>query len=58
LGAVFLVVSVFLACAVEGVEALTIVLAAGTSRAWCSALTGVGAGLVVLAVTVAILGPP
>jgi len=54
---VLLLVSVFLACAVEAVEALTIVLAAGTSRDWRSALTGVGAGLVVLAAIVAVLGP-
>jgi uncharacterized membrane protein len=56
-GATLLVVSVFLACAVEAVEALTIVLAAGTSRDWRSALTGVGAGLLVLAGVVAALGP-
>ena len=35
--------SAFLASAVEMVEALTIVLAAGLSRGWRSALTGVGA---------------
>ena len=52
-----LFLAVFLACAVEAVEALTIVLAAGTAREWRSALTGVGAGLAVLAVTVAVLGP-
>jgi uncharacterized membrane protein len=52
-----LVLSVFLACAVEGVEATTIVLAAGTTRDWRSALTGVGAGITVLAVIVAVLGP-
>ena len=52
-----LVLSVFLACAVEGVEATTIVLAAGTTRDWRSALTGVGAGIVLLAVIVAVLGP-
>jgi uncharacterized membrane protein len=52
-----LVLSVFLACAVEAVEALTIVLAAGTTRDWRSALSGVGAGLVVLAAIVAALGP-
>ncbi len=52
-----LVLSVFLACAVEGVEALTIVLAVGTTRDWRSALTGVGAGVVVLAAIIAILGP-
>jgi uncharacterized membrane protein len=57
LNATLLVLSVFLACAVEAVEALTIVLAAGTSRDWRSALTGVGAGLLVLAAIVAALGP-
>jgi uncharacterized membrane protein len=55
--ATLLVLSVFLACAVEAVEALTIVLAAGSSRDWRSALTGVGAGLLVLAAIVAALGP-
>jgi len=49
--------AVFLACAVEAVEALTIILAAGTARDWRSALTGLGAGLVVLAAIVAVLGP-
>ena len=49
--------AVFLACAVEAVEATTIVLAAGTTRDWRSALTGVGAGLLVLAAVVAALGP-
>jgi uncharacterized membrane protein len=52
-----LAVSVFLACAVEAVEALTIVLAVGVSRSWRSALYGVGAALVVLAVLTAALGP-
>jgi uncharacterized membrane protein len=54
-GALFL--AVFLACAVEAVEATTIVLAAGTARDWRSALSGVGAALVVLAVVVGVLGP-
>jgi uncharacterized membrane protein len=54
-GALF--VAVFLACFVEAVEALTIVLAAGTGRDWRSAITGVVAGVAVLAVVVAILGP-
>lgn len=53
----FLLASVFLACLVESVEALTIVLAAGISRGWRSALQGVAAALVVLAVVVAVLGP-
>jgi uncharacterized membrane protein len=52
-----LAVSVFLACTVEAVEALTIVLAVGTTRDWRSALYGVGAGVVALAVVVAALGP-
>ena len=54
-GALFL--AVFLACAVEAVEATTIVLAAGTARDWRSALTGTAAGIAVLAVIVAALGP-
>ncbi len=52
-----LALSVFLACAVEAVEALTIVLAVGSTRSWRSALTGVGVALVVLAAIVAALGP-
>jgi uncharacterized membrane protein len=52
-----LVVAVFLASAVEMVEALTIVVAAGVSRGWRSALEGVGAALLLLAVLVAALGP-
>jgi uncharacterized membrane protein len=54
-GALFL--AVFLACIVEAVEATTIVLAAGTARDWRSALLGVLAGLLLLAVVVAGLGP-
>ncbi|HET9105371.1 MAG TPA: hypothetical protein VFN55_18620 [Solirubrobacteraceae bacterium] len=52
-----LVVSVFLACAVEAVEALTIVLAVGVTRSWRSTLTGVGAATVLLAIVTAALGP-
>src|SRR2546421_1627304 len=52
-----LAISVFLACAVEAVEALTIVLAVGTTRSWRSTLTGVGVALLVLAVLTAVLGP-
>jgi len=48
---------VFLACAVEAVEALTIVLAVGITRSWRSALTGVAAAVAALAVIVAALGP-
>src|ERR1700736_2114610 len=52
-----LAVSVFLACSVEAVEALTIVLAVGTTRSWSSALYGVGAATVALAAIVAALAP-
>jgi uncharacterized membrane protein len=52
-----LALSVLAACAVEAVEALTIVLAVGATRSWRSALTGVGAALLVLAVITAALGP-
>jgi uncharacterized membrane protein len=55
--AVFLVASAFLASAVEFVEALTIVLAAGLTRGWRSSLTGLAAATVVLAAIVAVLGP-
>jgi uncharacterized membrane protein len=52
-----LAISVFLACAVEAVEAFTIVLAVGSTRKWSSALLGVGVAAVVLGVLVAALGP-
>jgi uncharacterized membrane protein len=52
-----LFLGVFAACAVEAVEAVTIVLAVGVTRGWRSAWLGVGAALGVLAVVVAILGP-
>ena len=52
-----LFLAVFVACAVEGVEAVTIVLAAGMTRGWRSAWAGVGAALLVLAAIVAALGP-
>jgi uncharacterized membrane protein len=52
-----LVAGSFLASAVEMVEALTIVLAAGLTRGWRSSLTGVGAAALALAVVVAALGP-
>jgi uncharacterized membrane protein len=55
--AVALFAAVFLACAVEAVEATTIVVAAGTTRHWRSALTGAGGGLLVLGALVGALGP-
>jgi len=52
-----LAISVFLACAVEAVEAVTIVLAVGHTRSWRSSFTGVGVALLVLAALTAALGP-
>jgi uncharacterized membrane protein len=51
-----LLLSVFLACAVEAVEALTIVMAVGYTRSWPSALAGVGTATLALAAIVAALG--
>jgi uncharacterized membrane protein len=56
-GNAFLVLSTFLACGVEMVEALTIVLASGVARGWRSSLAVLGAATIVLAVLVAALGP-
>ncbi|HEX6491281.1 MAG TPA: hypothetical protein VF002_07890 [Gaiellaceae bacterium] len=52
-----LFLAAFLACAVEMLEALTIVLAVGLTRGWRSTLVGVGAALLALAAVVASLGP-
>lgn len=52
-----LAISVFLACAVEAVEALTIVLAVGSTRSWRSAISGAGAATLALAALTAALGP-
>jgi uncharacterized membrane protein len=51
------VIAAFLASLVEFVEALTIVLAVGTTRGWRSALMGAGAGAVTLAALALIFGP-
>jgi uncharacterized membrane protein len=56
-GAVFLVLSAFLASTVEMVEALTIVLAVGVTRGWRSTLIGGGTAMVALAAVVGSLGP-
>jgi len=53
----FIVVASFLACAVEMVEALTIVLAVGVTRGWRSTLIGTVTALGALALIVAALGP-
>jgi len=52
-----LFITVFAACAVEAVEAVTIVLAAGLTRGWRSSLAGLSVALIVLAAIVAVLGP-
>jgi uncharacterized membrane protein len=52
-----LVLTVFVACAVEAVEALTIVLAAGLTREWRSTFQGMAAALVALAAVTAVAGP-
>jgi uncharacterized membrane protein len=56
-GDALLVLAVFAACAVESVEALTIVLAVGLTRGWRCALQGVVAGLILLTAVVIALGP-
>ncbi|HMD46383.1 MAG TPA: hypothetical protein VKG43_09495 [Acidimicrobiales bacterium] len=56
-GNLVLVVAVFLASAVEMVEALTIVLAVGATRGWRSALEGMVVAVVALAAIVAVFGP-
>ncbi|HEY5302675.1 MAG TPA: hypothetical protein VIJ86_01310 [Acidimicrobiales bacterium] len=56
-GVVVLVGAVFLACAVEMVEALTIVFAVGHTRGWRSAFEGVAVALLALAALVAAFGP-
>jgi uncharacterized membrane protein len=54
---VILFLAAFLACSVEMVEALTIVLAVGVTRGWRSTFIGVGIATVALAGVVAGLGP-
>ncbi len=51
------VIAAFLGSFVEFVEALTIVLAVGVVRGWRPALIGTAAGVAVLAIIVALLGP-
>jgi uncharacterized membrane protein len=55
---VILMLAVFGASCVEAVEALTIVLAAGTTRGWRSAMEGTAAALVVLGLLVGAVGVP
>jgi Ca2+/H+ antiporter, TMEM165/GDT1 family len=53
-----LILAVFGASSVEMVEALTIVVAAGVSRGWRSALEGAATAVVVLALLVGFIGVP
>jgi uncharacterized membrane protein len=57
LNALPLILTVFVACTVEAVEALTIVLATGITREWKSTLQGMAVALVALAVITAAVGP-
>jgi uncharacterized membrane protein len=52
-----LVLSAFLACAVEAVEALTVILAVGVTRGWRSALIATLTASVSLVALVVVLGP-
>ena len=54
----FFVLAVFGASAVEMVEALTIVMAAGVTRGWRPALEGAATAVALLAVLVGVLGVP
>jgi uncharacterized membrane protein len=55
---VVLALAVFGACAVEAVEALTLVVAAGTTRGWRSAFEGTAVALAVLAILIGAVGLP
>jgi uncharacterized membrane protein len=57
LNALPLILTVFVACTVEAVEALTIVLATGITREWKSTFQGMAVALVALAVITAAIGP-
>lgn len=52
-----LALSVFFASLVECIEALTIVLAVGSTRSWSSALSGAGVAALALTALTAVLGP-
>ena len=55
---IVLALAVFGTCSVEAVEALTLVIAAGSTRGWRSAYEGAAAALALLAVLVAAVGVP
>jgi uncharacterized membrane protein len=50
-------VATFLAATIEVIEMVAIVVAVGVTRSWRVALLGAGAGLVLLAVLIGVLGP-
>jgi uncharacterized membrane protein len=52
-----LILTAFLASAVEAVEALTVVLAVGVTRGWRSSLIGAGTAALALGAVIAALGP-
>src|SRR5205809_30615 len=55
-GIVAVLITTFLASAVEAIEMVTIVVGVGATRGWRSTVIGVASGFGVLAVTVIILG--
>jgi uncharacterized membrane protein len=55
-GVVLVLITTFLASAVEAIEMVAIVLGVGATRGWRSTWAGVGTGFLVLAVVVALLG--
>jgi uncharacterized membrane protein len=56
--AIILALAVFGACCVEAVEALTLVVAAGSTRGWRSAFEGAATAFLILAVLVVVVGLP
>src|SRR2546429_4891750 len=55
-GIVAVLITTFLASAVEGIEMVTIVIGVGATRGWRSTLIGAASGFGVLAVVVVVLG--
>ena len=55
---IILALAVFGACSVEAVEALTIVVASGTTRGWRSAIEGAATAVAILIVLVGAIGVP
>ena len=53
---IFLVIAAFLACAVESIEMIAIVVGVGQMRGWRSTWIGTAAGFAVLAAVVVVIG--